>query len=108
MNEKISPSDCFAKRLRDARMRLGISQMTLGVLAGIDEMSASPRVNQYERGKHVPDLDTMGRLAAVLGIPTAYLLAEEDELAKWILAYQYLDAAAREPIFEKLEQACRA
>ncbi|SFN66671.1 Helix-turn-helix domain-containing protein [Formivibrio citricus] len=104
MNEKIPPSGCFAKRLRDARMRLGISQMTLGVLAGIDEMSASPRVNQYERGKHVPDLDTMGRLAEVLGVPTAYLLAEEDELARWILVYQCLDAAERAPILARLGQ----
>lgn len=104
MSEKLSPPNCFAKRLREARLRLGVSQMMLGVQAGIDEMSASPRVNQYERGKHVPDLDTMARLAEALGVPTAYFLAEDDELARWILVYQCLNAAERAPILARLGQ----
>ena len=43
----------IALRLKEARLRLGLSQEKLGVLAGIDEFSASARINQYERGKHV-------------------------------------------------------
>ena len=38
------------KRLKEARLRSGLSQEKLGVLAGIDEASASARMNQYERG----------------------------------------------------------
>lgn len=53
----------FAKRLREAREAKGISQKQLGILAGIDQFVASARINQYERGKHVPDLLMAERLA---------------------------------------------
>jgi transcriptional regulator with XRE-family HTH domain len=70
-----------AKRLREARERLGLSQKALGVAAGIDEFSASPRINQYERGKHTPDLLTLRKLAEVLTVPVPYFFAEDDRLA---------------------------
>lgn len=78
----------FAKRLKQARLRIGISQEKLGVLAGIDEFSASARINQYERGKHVPDLHTLERLAEVLKTPAPYFYASDDELAEWILLFK--------------------
>jgi len=77
-----------AKRLREARLRAGISQKQLGIKAGLDEFSASPRINQYERGKHTPDYSTVERLAKVLGVPTPYFYAREDELAKLILTFR--------------------
>lgn len=77
----------FARRLREARQRIGISQYALGVAAGIDEMSASPRVNQYERGKHTPDFTMAQRLAKVLQIPVAYLYSDDDQLAGVIARY---------------------
>lgn len=80
----------IAHRLKQARLRAGLSQMGLGVAAGIDELSASPRVNQYERGKHVPDLATAERLAAALDIPAAYLYARDDDLAEAILLFGQL------------------
>lgn len=76
-----------AKRLGEARMRSGMSQKKLGILAGMDEFSASPRINQYERGKHTPDLRTIERIAKVLSVPSAYFYAVEDDLAEWILAF---------------------
>ncbi|WP_131024637.1 helix-turn-helix transcriptional regulator, partial [Klebsiella variicola] len=42
-------------RLKEARIRASLSQERLGILAGIDEATASPRMNQYERGTHAPD-----------------------------------------------------
>jgi len=71
-----------AKRLGEARMRSGLSQKKLGILAGMDEFAASPRINQYERGKHTPDLGTIERIAKVLGVPSAYFYAVEDDLAR--------------------------
>ena len=56
----------IARRLREAQTRAGLSQKQLGIKAGIDEFSASPRINQYERGKHTPDYSTVERLAKVL------------------------------------------
>ena len=78
------------KRIREARLRTGLSQRRLGIKAGIDEFAASPRINQYERGKHAPDFSTAERLAKVLGVPVPYLYAREDHLADWILAFRAL------------------
>lgn len=71
----------FAKRLREAREAVGISQKQLGIRAGIDEFVASARINQYERGKHMPDLLTAQRLAAELRVPVSYLYEPNDDLA---------------------------
>lgn len=78
----------FAHRLKQARLRVGISQERLGILAHIDEFSASARINQYERGKHLPDFNTAERLAHALGVPTPYFYAREDDLAEWILSFK--------------------
>jgi transcriptional regulator with XRE-family HTH domain len=75
------------KRLREARLATGISQKKLGIITGIDEFSASPRINQYETGKHTPHFTTLKKLAHALSLPTAYFYAEEDELAKIISMY---------------------
>ncbi|MGH7603980.1 MAG: helix-turn-helix transcriptional regulator [Gemmatimonadaceae bacterium] len=88
-------SSVVAKRLREARERAGLSQKRLGIRAGIDEFSASPRINQYERGKHAPDLLTAERLCRVLNVPLPYLYAKDDRLAEWILAFGKPDATWR-------------
>ena len=94
----------FARRLKTARTRARLTQVQLGVGAGIDEASASARINQYERGKHWPDFGTVKRLATVLQVPTAYFYTEEDALADLVLRYfslkgrrkkELLDFAAR-------------
>lgn len=77
----------FARRMKCARDKLGISQVELGVRAGIDPGSASARINQYERGKHSPDFLTVCNLAKVLGVPTAYFYAEDDNLAELIVLF---------------------
>ena len=75
----------FAERLKAARTKAGLSQRQLGILSGIDEFAASARMNQYERGKHLPDLDTAKRMADALEVPMAYLYCPEDELAELLL-----------------------
>jgi len=74
-------------RLREARLKKGISQKGLGILAGIDEFSASSRINQYERNKHVPDFSIAKRLARALGVPVTFLYTDDDEIAELILLY---------------------
>jgi transcriptional regulator with XRE-family HTH domain len=61
-----------------------VSQKQLGILAGIDRFVASARINQYERGKHVPDLQMAQRLAAELQVPMSYLYEPNDDLAELI------------------------
>ena len=75
----------LAKRLKTARLAKQISQKHLGELAGIDELTASPRMNQYETGKHAPDYVTIKHIAGVLGVPVSYFYEEEDWRARMIL-----------------------
>jgi transcriptional regulator with XRE-family HTH domain len=84
-----------AQRLREARLQVGISQKQLGIQAGIDDFSASARINQYERGKHMPDLQTLTRLATVLRVPVPYFYCEDADLAAVIVRFSTLPKAQR-------------
>ena len=53
MSSDSTVTSVFSKRLKQARLRTDLTQEQLGILAGIDEFSASARVNQYEKGKHL-------------------------------------------------------
>src|SRR5882724_4286275 len=75
------------RRLREARTIFGISQRELGVRAGMDPSVASPRINQYERAKHLPDPLTLERLGRVLNCPLPFFYATDDDLAKQILVF---------------------
>ena len=74
-------------RLKEARLQKGISQQKLGILAGIDEATASARMNQYERGIHVPDFELVCRLARILNVPSCFFYTQEDELAALVVAW---------------------
>ena len=80
----------FTKRLKEARQLAGMSQEGLGVLAGINEASASAKMNQYERGKHEPDITMVARLARALDVPVALLYAETDLEAELLLSFHHL------------------
>jgi transcriptional regulator with XRE-family HTH domain len=93
-----------AKHLKEARLRVGLSQKQLGIKAGIDEFSASARINQYERGKHMPDLQTLTRLAAVMHVPAPYFYCEDEELAGFILKFSTLTKAQKRRLFGLIEE----
>lgn len=84
MAKKKSP---VSKRLKEARLAADLSQKTLGIKAGIDQFSASARMNQYETDKHMPDFGTVKRIANVLHVPTAYFYCDDDCLAQLIIAW---------------------
>lgn len=93
----------FQQRLKEARLRIGLSQKDLGIEAGLDPFVASTRVNRYEVGVHEPDLSMISRLAQALDVPAAYLLAEDDRLARLILAFDSLSVAEKERLLKSLE-----
>jgi transcriptional regulator with XRE-family HTH domain len=93
----------FPIRMKAAREKLGISQMELGVRAGIEECSASARINQYERGKHAPDFLTVRNLAKVLAVPTAYFYAEDDYLAALLMLLGELKNTERKTVLHFAE-----
>mgnify|MGYP001604354824 CR=1 FL=1 len=103
-------SDVFpviARRLREARLRAGISQKTLGMLAGIDEFSASARVNQYERGKHVPDFLTLEKFANVLSVPTEFFYARDDIMAEMLTLLSNLSHRQKSQVIAHLKKLDR-
>lgn len=97
-----------AKRLRMARQQTGLSQKRLGILAGIDEFCASARINQYERGKHIPDIYMTERLAHVMNVPMCYLYCEDDEMAAGLLQWYQMAAPDKERLRKLLQQALTA
>lgn len=84
----------FSRRLRQARTARGISQKTLGLEIGLDPGVASTRLNRYEQAVHLPDFPTLDRLAKALGVPLAYLFAEDDALSEMILRFHAADGIA--------------
>ncbi|WP_102523017.1 helix-turn-helix domain-containing protein [Vibrio tapetis] len=69
-------------RLKEARKKAKLSQKSLGVCIGMDESSASPRMNQYEKGKHTPDVRTLKLLADELGVPLSFFFCEDESSAE--------------------------
>ena len=74
------------KRLKELRIEANMSQKELGIRAEIDEFTASARMNQYEKGIHVPDYGMVQRWGKILGVPTCYFYTEDDTMAKSIRA----------------------
>ncbi|AOI72061.1 helix-turn-helix domain-containing protein [Burkholderia ubonensis] len=85
----------FAQRLKEARRRSGFSQERLGIEAGLDPMSASTRMNRYELGKRVPDLELVARIAEVLGVPASFFYAKDDVEAELLLKFHRLSTAQK-------------
>ncbi|MEI6895288.1 MAG: helix-turn-helix transcriptional regulator [Colwellia sp.] len=75
MENSINP---IPNRIKKARVHNKISQKELGIRIGLDENSASSRMNHYEKGRHTPDVATLKRMANELGVPLAYFFCESD------------------------------
>lgn len=99
----LNPRSVFSKRLRQARLALGISQRELGRRIGLSEDVVSSRVTRYERGTSEPDFATAAQLAKELGVPLAYLLADNDALADVILAVSSMSPAEQRKIASELK-----
>ena len=94
----------ISKRIKELRTEADLSQKKLGILAGIDEFSASARVNQYEKEKHVPDYSTIQRFSKVLKVPACYFYAEDDDIAYMIRTFGDLSPRARAKAIEKIKK----
>lgn len=108
----MNPNHPFSTRLKAARLakaaklkamgESGYSQERLGVETGIEEATASARMNQYERGKHLPDLQQAIRFAEALDVPLAYLFCIEDELADLLMQLYQLPQAQRQSLLGRI------
>lgn len=94
----------FSKRLKEVRLRAGLTQEGLGVLAGVDEMSASARMNQYEKGKHEPDFSMVERIAKALKLPTPYFYTADDQTAELLLGFHRLKKSDKTKLLQALSE----
>lgn len=92
----------FCRRLKEARLAVGLSQRKLGVAAGLDEFVASTRINRYELGIHKVDLAMAQKFAEILEVPLAYFYCESDDLAELVRRFEMLGDKAKEEVMESL------
>lgn len=85
----------FGKRLKSARQLAGLSQEQLGVQAGLEEESASTRMNRYEKGVREPAVEIAGRIAKVLDVPVSYFYSDDDDEASLLLAFHRMSVEKR-------------
>ena len=62
----------FARAVSGRRREMGLTQAQLAEALGVDTETLS----RFERGKHLPSLKTLEKLASLLVVPMAALLAE--------------------------------
>lgn len=63
----------FGQRLRETRIRAGLSQSDLEEISGIPKA----RLSRYENGHVAPSIQTLERLAEALGVSEASLLGDQ-------------------------------
>ncbi|WP_322618063.1 helix-turn-helix transcriptional regulator [Pseudomonas sp. BIC9C] len=94
----------ISKRLKEARQARGFSQERLGIEAGIEPASASPRMNQYEKGVHQPGESIVQQIAAVLNYPAAYFYCEDDDEAHLLQCFHLLKGKDRKEVIDLVER----
>lgn len=75
-----------------------------GVRIGMDESSASPRMNQYYKGKHTPDIGTLKSLADELGVPLSYFFCEDEISAEFAVNLNKLSETDKQKVLEVTAQ----
>ncbi|MBB1334694.1 MULTISPECIES: helix-turn-helix domain-containing protein [unclassified Pseudoalteromonas] len=91
-------------RLKQARAKSGITQKQLGILIGMDENSASGRMNHYEKGRHIPDLATLKKIADELNVPLNYFFCEDDESARLAIEVSKLQSEQKKELMEFIKR----
>lgn len=88
----------IAKRLKEIRLEIGLSQKQLGIAIGVDEFVASARMNQYETGKYTPNFFILQKIANIVHMPVAFFYTADDRLAQFIKLFYKLDAKQQNEI----------
>ncbi|WP_068712894.1 helix-turn-helix domain-containing protein [Vibrio tritonius] len=89
-------------RLKAARKKAKITQKDLGVKIGMEQSSASGRMNHYEKGRHVPDIGTLTRMAEELDVPLNYFFCKDEMSAELACLIDKLSTEEKQELLEKL------
>lgn len=68
----------LATRLKESRLKKGLSQEELGKLVGLSKAA----ISQYENGIHVPSIENSHALANVLGVSFNWLIGYSEHRYK--------------------------
>ena len=74
MTSSRSPADVFGVRLRELRLKRGLTQVQLAESCGFPQT----RISELERGEHAPNLVTMVRIALALECKVSALVTTFD------------------------------
>ncbi len=103
-NFLIETPSVFARRLRERRLALGLSQEAVGVAIGIDESCSRTRISRYETGKHEPAIAISRLLAVVLDVPVGYFYCDDDLEAEALLMLHGMSGDHKQRIVETLRE----
>ena len=81
-----------------------MTQKELGIRIGMDQSSASSRMNHYEKERHTPDIQTLQRMADELGVPLNYLFCESSESAELACLISHLSTEEKQQLIEQLSK----
>jgi transcriptional regulator with XRE-family HTH domain len=59
-------------------------------------------MNHYEKGRHVPDVDTLSKIAAELNVPLNYFFCEDDLSAELACLISKLDEESKKALISEL------
>lgn len=79
-----------------------MTQKELGIRIGMDQSSASSRMNHYEKDRHTPDIQTLQRMADELGVPLNYFFCENIESAELACLISSLSTEEKQKLIEQL------
>ncbi|MDO3620217.1 helix-turn-helix transcriptional regulator [Ralstonia pseudosolanacearum] len=94
----------LARRIRQARLAAGMSQVELALEAGIEPETASSRMSRYESGLRIPDPELVERMAAVLSRPPGWFYEPNEQLAELLLTAWRLRPADRRRVMALAEE----
>lgn len=94
----------ITERLKQARKKANLSQKALGERIGMDASSASARMNQYEKGKHTPDVKTLKLIADELGVPLNYFFCEDESSAELACIISQMTESQKKKLIASLSQ----
>lgn len=101
----MADSNPLPTRLKRARLASKLSQKELGIQIGLDESSASGRMNHYEKGRHLPDISILKRIAQKLNVPLNYFFCESEEMAELVKLINGLDTDEQKKLIEELKRS---
>lgn len=61
-------------------------------------------MNHYEKGRHMPDIGTLQKLAQELGVPVAFFFSDSDSSAELAFLIEQLNEKEKQALITQLKQ----